>query len=199
MNEPERFDTSESRTEKLLREELVKSIRNYPKNWREYAKALTPAIIISSVGSAGGQWFASSHGYDSNLAMTASAYVCGYIPGYTYFFGAEYVKNKLNYPNGIFSRKFAEFAGSFMAADYVADITTFTPAFITSNLWLSNNTDIHPAFRSLVAWNGSALLYLSMMAGLHPLTRRITGRINKGLESVFKKIKESWKTEGKNE
>jgi hypothetical protein len=176
--------------EKLtLRKELTESIKNYPKTWKEYFKGLAPAVVISSIGAAGGQWLANHLGYDSNFAMTASAYVCGYIPGYSYFFGQEYIKNKKKYPKGIISKEFGEFVGTFMASDYVADFTTFTPAFIASNLWMANNTEIHPALRSIIAWNSSAMLYISAMAGLHPVTRRVTQGINHGLESLVKKIK----------
>ncbi|MBP7708680.1 hypothetical protein KA107_03265 [Candidatus Pacearchaeota archaeon] len=172
-----------------LKEELKDSIKAYPQTWKKYFKQLAPAIGISSIGSAVGQWAAYKLGYeDNNLAMTASAYICGYIPGFTYFFTSEYLANKDKYPQ-FFSKEMGKFAGTFFAADYVADMTTFTPEFMATNVWLNNNTDLGPISRSLIAWNSCGMLYLSAMAGLHPLTRRITEKINKGITSLKKKIK----------
>lgn len=172
-----------------LKNELKESIKNYPKTWKEYAKQLAPAVVVSSIGAAIGQELATRLGYDSKIATTAASYVCGYIPGYATFFGLEFFRNKDKYPRGIFSREFAHFAGTFLAADYVADITTFTPAFIASNIWLTDNTDLSPAARGLTAWNTSALLYICAIAGLHPLTRRITSSVNNTIKSVVKRIK----------
>ena len=171
-----------------LRQELSQSIKAYPKTWKGYFKQITPAILVSSVGAAAGQWAAQKMGYDSNAAMTAAAYVCGYIPGYSTFFGIEFLRNRDKYKK-VFSKEFGEFAGTFMAADYVSDITTFTPVFIASNLWMANNTEIHPAVRSLIAWNSAGWLYLSTMSALHPLTRRINNSINEGVRKTFKKIR----------
>ncbi|MEK6889007.1 MAG: hypothetical protein AABW80_02770 [Nanoarchaeota archaeon] len=172
-----------------VKDELKDSIKNYPKTWKAYAKQLAPAIVVSSIGAAIGQELATRLGYDSKLATTTASYVCGYIPGYTTFFGLEYWRNKNKYPKGVFSREFAEFAGTFLAVDYVADLTTFTPAFIASNLWLTDNTNLSPALRGLTAWNASALLYVTAMAGLHPLSRRATSAINKAVKSVVRKLK----------
>lgn len=172
-----------------LKDELKESIRAYPKTWKEYAKQLGPAVIVSSIGAAVGQELATRLGYDSKLATTLSSYVCGYVPGYLTFFGLEFFRNKQKYPNGILSKEFAHFAGTFLAADYVADITTFTPAFIASNLWLTDNTDLSPAARGLTAWNTSALLYICAMAGLHPLTRRTTSAVNGAIKSIAKRLK----------
>lgn len=167
-----------------LGEELKQSVHEYPQTWKKYVKQLGPAVIISSIGAAAGQWAAHKLGYDSKAAMTATAYVCGYVPGFAYFFTSEYLTNKEKYPNGVLSKEFAHFAGTFMAADYVADLSTFTPAFISSNVWLADHTNLHPAVRSLVAWNTSALLYISAIAGLHPLARRATEKINKGIKKL---------------
>ncbi|MBI3333948.1 hypothetical protein HYZ97_00480 [Candidatus Pacearchaeota archaeon] len=172
-----------------LEQELKESIKGYPRTWIEYFKQLAPAVVVSSIGAAAGQELATRLGYDSKLATTAASYVCGYIPGYLTFFGLEYWKNRGKYSDGLFSREFAHFAGTFLAADYIADIATFTPAFIASNIWLTDNTDLSPAVRGLTAWNTSALLYISAIAGLHPLTRRITSAVNNKVKSVVKKLK----------
>jgi hypothetical protein len=170
-----------------LREELSQSIRNYPKTWREYLKSLAPAVAISAIGSAAGQWAATSLGYDSKLATTTAAYVCGYVPGFTTFFTMEYTRNREKYPR-VFSKEFGEFVGTFLAADYVSDLSTFTPVFISSNLWMTDHTQIHPAMRSIIAWNVGALGYISAISALHPVARRLNQAINRGVKRIYKGI-----------
>jgi|SRR3989344_716530 len=172
-----------------LRQELSDGIKRYPSNLKEYFKGLGPAFIVSSVGSAAGQWAADRLGFNSTAAQTTAAYIGGYIPGYTYFFTQEYLRNKSKYPKGFFSREMGHFALTFLAADYVADLSTFTPAFISSNVWMKNNTEINPAIRSLIAWNGSGLLYIAAISAIHPLTKRITQSINNGVKYLGSKIK----------
>lgn len=170
-----------------LRQELSNSIHAYPHTWVEYFKAVGPAIVISSVASSVGQWAITELGYDSKAATTASAYVCGYLPGYSYFFLSEYHRHREHYGK-LFSKKFGEFVGTFLAADYVADLTTFTPAFIAANVWMTDHTDFHPVVRGMLAWNGAALLYVSSISALHPLSRRINTSLNKRIRSLFHRL-----------
>ncbi len=171
-----------------LGQELAHSIKKYPETWKDYFKSLAPALVVSSITSAVGQWAAMKLGYDSTAAMTAAAYVCGYIPGYATFFGLEYFRNKSKYPSGVLSKEFGEFVGTFMAADYVADLSTFTPAFIASNFWLANNTELHPAIRGIVAWDAASLLYISSISAIHPITRRINQSINTKIKSLYSRL-----------
>jgi hypothetical protein len=181
----EKVNVSENKT---LGQELKQSIVNYPKTWREYGRNLAPAIIASSIGSALGQWAVTKLGYDGKAATTAAAYVCGYIPGYITFFGTEFIRNRHRYPK-LLSKEFGEFVGTFLAADYVADLSTFTPSFIAANLWLTDNTDLHPAVRGLAAWWTASLFYISSISALHPLARRINSSINNGIKKVYRKIR----------
>ena len=171
-------------TSPTLQQELIQSIRNYPGTWVNYTKNLAPALGISMLGAAAGQWAITEMGYQSHFATTGAAYVCGYIPGYATFFTLEFLKNRAQYPK-LLSRKFGEFVGTFLAADWVADVSTFTPAFIASNIWLTDHTDLHPAVRSLVAWGASSLLYISAMSALHPVARRANQKLNKGIKSLW--------------
>ena len=172
-----------------LRQEISESIRHYPSTLVKYGKTLGPAILIASVGSATAQLGAQKLGFDTPSMMTAAAYLGGYVPGYCFFFGREYYKNKDCYPNGMLSKGFGEYVASFFAADYLADITTFTPAFIFSNIWLTNHTSLNPFSRGLLAWNGCALPYLAAMAALHPVTKRATEAVNKGIVSLVSTVK----------
>ncbi len=189
----EKISEENENVEISLGKELSNSIRNYPSTFKNYFKQLAPAIVISSIGSAAGQYLANKFGYDSNAALTAAAYICGYIPGYSYFFSSEYRTNRENYPKFL-SKEFGKFVSTFMAADYVADITTFTPAFIASNIWMTENTDINPALRSVIAWNAAAFLYMGTISALHPLSRRITDGINNNFKKIVGKIKRKNKT-----
>ncbi len=170
-----------------LKQELKQSINNYPKTWKEYAKKLAPAIIVSTAGAAFGQWAATRLGYEGKVATTSASYICGFIPGYITFFGLEFLRNRHKYPK-LLSKEFGEFAGTFLAADYVADLSTFTPTFIAANVWLTDNTELSPAARGAIAWNSAGLLYISAISALHPLTRRITSSINKGVKHIYKKV-----------
>ena len=175
-------------TPPTLRQELKQSVRQYPKTWVEYMKTLGPACLISSVGSALSQWASVKMGYDSAAATTLAAYIGGYATGYSSVFGLEYLRHRQKYPRGILSKEFGEFVGTFLAADYVADLTIFSPSFIFANVWLAHHTKIHPATRSLLAWNSAAFLYILGMAALHPGTRRINQSINKGVISLYQRL-----------
>ena len=171
-----------------LGRELVDSLRNYPSNWVNYMKQLGASVLISSVGSATAQWIAQRMGYNGATAQTVAGYIGGYGTAYPYFFGSEFLRNRDKYPR-LFSREFGKFVGTFLAADYVADLSTFSPAFIASNVWLTNHTDMHPLPKGLIAWNTAGLLYTSVMAGLHPAIQRVNNAINRGIKSVYHKIK----------
>ncbi len=174
-----------------LRQELSQSIHAYPKTLKEYFKQLAPAVVVSSLGSALGQYGATELGYDTKFATTAAAYVCGYIPGYTTFFTLEYLKNQNKYP-AVFSKEFGGFVSTFMAADYVADMLTFTPVFIASNIWLTDNTALNPALRSIIAWNTASVLYIASISALHPVTRRISQALNKHVRSLYQTVRKKF-------
>jgi len=175
--------------EPTLKEELTQAVKDYPKTFIKYLKQLTPAILVSSVGAAAGQWAANELGYDSNVALTTAGYIAGTIPGYSYFFGSEFLSNRQNYPNGILSKEFGEFAGSFMASDYLADLTTFTPAFVAGNVLLNENTDMSPFMNGVVAWNAASFLYLCTMSALHPVAERVTRSVNNKVRGLWKNIR----------
>jgi hypothetical protein len=145
-------------------------------------------IAIGSVGAGVGQWAAQKLGYDSVAAQTASAYLCGYIPGYAVMFEREFRKNRDKYPRRL-SKPFGNFVGTFLASDYVADLSTFTPLFIASNAYLINNSDMPALPRTLLLWNGLGLVYTSVMAGLHPTMQRVNNAINRGIKRTYNKIK----------
>lgn len=176
-------------TPKSLRTELAESFRSYPKNWVSYMKQLAPTILISSLGSATAQWIAQRMGHDGATAQTIAGYIGGYGTGYPFYFGSEYLLHKDRYPKGIISRDFGRFVGTFLAADYVADLSTFTPTFIGLNAYLTNNTDMEPFPRGLVAWNTAGILYTTVMAGLHPAIQRVNSAINRGIKSAFSRFK----------
>lgn len=175
-----------------LRQELATSIINYPSTLKEYTKGLAPAFLISATGCALGQWAAHKLGYDSPTAQTAAGYVCGYVPGFVAFFTREYLTNKKKYPRGVMSREFGHFVGTFLAADYLADFTTFTPTFVTSNALLTQHTTLHPVVRGIISWTAGATLYTAAIAGLHPVAKRATSALNSKIKkgiTLFRKKK----------
>src|SRR3989338_4312435 len=148
--------------QKTLKEELKESIRHYPSNARKYLNQLGPSMLVCTAGAAFGRWVAHKKGYDSPTAGITASYIAGYVPGYAYFLGSEFLKNKDHYEK-IFSKKFGEFASTFLAADYVSDMIAFTPAFISSSIWLRNNTKLDNWEQGAIAWVGSGLLYLAFI------------------------------------
>ncbi len=168
---------------------LRERAKDYSSTWKEYFRTLAPAIAISSVGSAIGQAVATHLGADSITANTLAAYVCGYIPGYTYYFRQEYKNHRERYPNGIKSKEFATYVGTFFAADWVSDILTFTPTFIGTNLLLMRHTNVSPFMRGIIAWDGAALLYISSMSALHPFTQRLTDSANAGIRRLYRAVR----------
>lgn len=182
-------DSNQNKPSASLKTELAESIRHYPSHWKSYMKQLAPTVLISSLGSATAQWIADRMGFDGTTAQTIAGYIGGYGTGYPFYFGSEYLLHKERYPKGIISKEFGKLVGTFLAADYVADLSTFTPTFIGSNAYLANNTDIAPFPRGLIAWNTAGLLYTSVMAGLHPAVQRVNSAINRGIKSVCRKLR----------
>ncbi|MGV8142208.1 MAG: hypothetical protein ACP5NS_01065 [Candidatus Pacearchaeota archaeon] len=184
-------ETLEARIEtpKSLKTELAESMRKYPSNWVSYMKQLAPTIFVSSLGSATAQWLAERMGFEGTTAQTVAGYIGGYGVGYPFYFGSEYILHKDRYPRGILSKEFGKFVGTFLAADYIADLSTFTPTFIASNAYLADHTDIAPFPRGLIAWNTAGVLYTTVMAGLHPAIQRVNQAINRRIKSVYHKLK----------
>ena len=172
-----------------LKQEIADAFHHYPSSLIDYTKILLPALAVSSIPSGIAQWGGALLGYTSPAEATAAAYLLGYPAGYATAFTLEYFKNKGNYPLGFFSKKMAEFAGTFIAADYVADLLFFTPEFIALNSWMVNNTSIHPFVRNSAAWYGAGALWISGMALMHPIARRLNTAINKEVRAAYNAVR----------
>jgi len=170
-------------TQPTLKQQLADSIRNYPATWKEYMINMTPATIATMAGAALGKWSAAKLGYTGDLAQTLALYA-GYPFGYGTFFTLAYLRNKEKY-QGILSKEFGKFVGTFLAADYVADLLVFSPIAITSAIYLNRHSDLNPAAQGAIVIGVAGVCYTSTMAALHPVMQRITTRVNETIKSAY--------------
>lgn len=172
-----------------LSSELKEQIKNYPKNWVEYMKSLAPALIMSTVGAAAGPEVAKNLGYNSEFASLAASYLIGYPMGYTTAFSIEYFRNRKKY-GSIFSKEFGKYVYTFLASDYITDITVFQTTMLGSNFWLKENTELSEAARKAAAWLTGGFCWISAMAGMHPIARRVNEYINTSVKNLYHKFKD---------
>ena len=195
MNEPLESIVKESTVEKpSLLDEMKVQVKHYPKNWVEYMKGLMPTLVVSTIGAFYGPDVAQELGYTSEFSKILGTYILGYSMGYTTAFGIEYFRHKEKYPNGIFSKEFKDYIVSFIAADYVADLSVFQTTMLTANYLLGQYTEMNENTRKAAAWVGAGLCWISAMAGLHPITKRVNEYLNNTIKNVYHKLTDNKNT-----
>jgi hypothetical protein len=177
----------EQKLKPTLLSEINEQIKNYPANWKYYMKGLIVPLLASTGGAALGPKVAHALGYTSEFASIACSYVTGYTCGYTTAFGIEYLRNKEKYKK-LFSKEFGKFVATFIAADYVADISVFQTTMLASNFLLKEHADMADGIRKATSWMIGGFCWISAMAGLHPVSRRINDYLNSSFKKLHHKI-----------
>ena len=170
-----------------LKEETIEHIKKFPTTLKQYCRELGPLILpmagIGGLAQAGAQ----KMGFDTPAQMTLAAIVVTYPLYYSTVFVAEYIRNKPTYQKS--KKLFGKYMLDFLAADYVADLTSYTPIFVGTNLWLGkHDPQMQPIERNMIASIAGSTVYIINMAAFLPIIRKATEISNRAIESTYRAI-----------
>jgi len=162
----------------------IQGLKWYGGSIRDNYKEFVPALVCSTAAASLAQAAVDMMENPHEVLMQSAGYFAALASGYVVFLGLSYKNKPENYPNGFISKEMGNTFATMASADYVADLVSYTPVFITVNHLMLNNG--HSGLVSgLCAAGAASTTYFFTVCGLYDRCQAAAKHINKGVRKVI--------------